>query len=1498
MSGTANSLATLNQQIANAESLSAGSYTIELTGNITYDSAITPISLADGVSLTILGQGTTLDALGTVSGLQVLAGTVTVEDLQIADATAAGGAGTGGGGGGAGLGGGLFVGAAASVTLEAVSFLHDSAVGGAGGDGSDGTDGGDGYEGETGHAGYPGDGGDPADYASGSNGGIAPGGSDGGQGGTGGIGGSGGGSELGGGTGTAGLGQGADSGYGPGLFTPDYGYGSTGGRGGTGSFGGYNGTDGHGGVVSIPAQSGGDGQAGGSGFYGGNGLAGGNGGQAAFGGGGGGGGGGQGGGGGAGGNGGGGGGAGGGGAAEVLNAPNPGDDLPAEAGGAGGAGAAGGPGGSGGAGGAGGSGGAGGFGAGLGGNGADGDDGTDGTDGTAGTAGQMGMPGQSGPAPDPVNPWRNAAGNGGTGGTGGQGGQGGDGGDGGAGGGGGGGLGAGGDIFIQQGGQLVIQGGTLSGGQAIGGAGGSGGDGATDGTPGQGYGAGIFIMGDQTVTLAAVAGQTLTINDQISDQSGSDPTDSYGDPGAGTLAIAGAGTIVLAAANDFTGGLVLQGGTLDLAAVGAAGSGPISFDAAADPVLQFSPADAPTNPILDFTQADTLDITGFTTTGSAYTDGVLTLTGPEGTLRLDIPGLSLADFIVTDDAGQTLIGSTLPAGDEYSGAAYTWNGGAGGFGDPSQWTDNTDPANTGLTAPGPADSADFPAGGDVTGGGTVALLTVESAVAFAADVTASTLTDTGTITVASGTLGAGLLTDDGALAVAGGAQVAVSGDIVLGDDAGTAGALNIASGGSVTGTGNTVIGGSGTGGVAIAAGGSLITEGYAQMGDGGDGSITIDGAGALWVVEGLTAPNGGGGIAEGYGGTAAITIADAGTLAVAQDLAVGVGGTATVSITTNGLATTHGGEVGLGANGLGIVSVSGDGAAWDVDGELAIGASATGTLVVSAGGLVSTGTGDLVIGTTYGTGQPGGAGTVAIAGGTLIVGGAAAVGDTGTALLSLAGGLALAGSFTVGSGGAIVGHGTLAGPVTDGGTIAASGAVLVLTGGVGGAGVLDIDAGATLALRGGVQGTAISFAPGAEALSITGPFGDDIPVSGFAVGDSITVQGSGAVTATFSYGPDSTTVSFSDAPDFGSLVLAGDYAPGSLTTTATGDRITLTALPCFLAGTRIATQSGEVAVEALRVGDAVRLHGGGTAEIIWIGQRRVDARRWAEPDDVLPIRIRAGAFGGGLPRRDLLVSPDHAICVEGLLIPARLLVNGDSIRQDPRIVRPHYFHVELQRHAVLLAEGLPAETYLDTGNRAALGSGGVIALESDLAGGDRGGLSCLPFATDEARVRPIWRRLAGGDCAQPDTTEINAQPLLLAGGRVLRPAVCGDILLCGLPPGTSTVRLASRTARPSDAGPWLDDRRRLGICVTQITVMGPHGCEPLPVDHPALGPGWWAPERLGARLLRWTDGDAQIALPPGCFGIRVATTGLKLKARALPWTRWGRGPQTPIHLAV
>ena len=142
--------------------------------------------------------------------------------------------------------------------------------------------------------------------------------------------------------------------------------------------------------------------------------------------------------------------------------------------------------------------------------------------------------------------------------------------------------------------------------------------------------------------------------------------------------------------------------------------------------------------------------------------------------------------------------------------------------------------------------------------------------------------------------------------------------------------------------------------------------------------------------------------------------------------------------------------------------------------------------------------------------------------------------------------------------------------------------------------------------------------------------------------------------------------------------------------------LTETGNPCFVTGTQIRTAHGGMPVESITVGEQVRtvLHDR-LATVIWAGQRQVNCARHPDPRQVWPVRVQAGAFGEGQPHRDLFVSPDHAIYVNDVLIPVKHLINGSTITQTPRN-HVTYHHLELAEHDVLLAEGLPVESYLNT----------------------------------------------------------------------------------------------------------------------------------------------------------------------------------------------------------
>ena len=169
--------------------------------------------------------------------------------------------------------------------------------------------------------------------------------------------------------------------------------------------------------------------------------------------------------------------------------------------------------------------------------------------------------------------------------------------------------------------------------------------------------------------------------------------------------------------------------------------------------------------------------------------------------------------------------------------------------------------------------------------------------------------------------------------------------------------------------------------------------------------------------------------------------------------------------------------------------------------------------------------------------------------------------------------------------------------------------------------------------------------------------------------------------------------------------------------------------------TRIATPDGMVAVENLQKDDLVTVVlGAEPSAVVWVGYREVDCARHPEPRKVWPVRVKAGAFGPRLPVRDLYLSPDHAVFAEGVLIPIKHLVNGTSIAQVA-VDTVTYYHVELARHDILMAEGLPAESYLDAGDRGNFANAdGPMRLFPDFSGAAASAMAWEAFGCASLRI--------------------------------------------------------------------------------------------------------------------------------------------------------------------
>ena len=267
----------------------------------------------------------------------------------------------------------------------------------------------------------------------------------------------------------------------------------------------------------------------------------------------------------------------------------------------------------------------------------------------------------------------------------------------------------------------------------------------------------------------------------------------------------------------------------------------------------------------------------------------------------------------------------------------------------------------------------------------------------------------------------------------------------------------------------------------------------------------------------------------------------------------------------------------------------------------------------------------------------------------------------------------------------------------------------------------NISNGGTLSLSPAIDAnilTTINFGSGGGTLVVPSNLSLDIAssITGFGAGDAIDYTGAATGLGALSYSSSSnvTTVPIVDGAGntVKTLFLTGNLSK-SLTSVPNGSGGVVIELSCLLEGTLVATPTGEQPVESLAEGDLV-LTPQGARRVIWMGRRQVELDRHPNPEAIRPIRIRAGAFGLNRPTRDVLLSPDHAVFVDGMLVPIRYLQNGRSIAPDHGIPAPVYYHVELAQHAVIYASGLPVETYLETGGRGAFANAeGPVQLHAD-----------------------------------------------------------------------------------------------------------------------------------------------------------------------------------------
>jgi hypothetical protein len=330
----------------------------------------------------------------------------------------------------------------------------------------------------------------------------------------------------------------------------------------------------------------------------------------------------------------------------------------------------------------------------------------------------------------------------------------------------------------------------------------------------------------------------------------------------------------------------------------------------------------------------------------------------------------------------------------------------------------------------------------------------------------------------------------------------------------------------------------------------------------------------------------------------------------------------------------------------------------------------------------------------------------------------------------------------------------------------------------------------------------------------------------------------------------------------GMLDSATIQAGGSTFSTLSNNEIS-SIVVCFAAGTLIRTPKGDVAVERLQAGDLVVTSSGEQRPIKWIGHRDTDLRRRHDRRSHYPVRIAADAFGPNRPSKDLYVSAGHAICIDlcgEVLIHASQLVNGSTVAQV-EMDEVSYWHVELDSHDVILANNLPAESYLALGNRRFFEEARVDALQDGR--GRTYADFCRPVVLDGTVLDFVRQRLEQQAEALGWAGSRKTDLHLMVEGKVRHPLEEGEAAVFLFPANARDVRLRSNTFVPARVGPS-GDNRELGFCVRELSFSGRGEPRSIPLDDERLKDGFHLEEASAGAAWRWSRGG-ELVLDSGLW---------------------------------
>ncbi len=1065
---------------------------------------------------------------------------------------------------------------------------------------------------------------------------------------------------------------------------------------------------------------------------------------------------------------------------------------------------------------------------------------------------------------------------------------------------GGGGLGAGGDVFVQAGASLTILGGvgtSIADGTVVGGAAGQAFGGAT---AGQALGSGIYLQGTGAALTFDNNGTTVAIAAPITDDTGSGGTG----PGGYTLGttgiqVKGSGTVTLTGTNSYSGGTTLQAGTLVAASAANLGSGAITFGALATTLkLTAAPTSGATfaDVFSGFDNNGTIDLSGvaFTAGASAVVSGTtLTLTDGAFTQQFSLSATTANPIhVFLDEAGGTALSSAGPAPNTATAATVNALNTAIRIADSLAVNTGTytitlsSDISLGATA---LEAINLNTGNvlnivgnghTLSGGGVVTPqrgLFVYAGTVSIADLTIANMVAKGGAGAGAGGggagLGGGLFISSNVAGNAGNValnNVSFSGDRATG---GTGGVGGGGGGGGLGGNGGGIflftdgLGGSngtggggggvgGGGGGGGAGGGSGIIPRAAGGGNSGGGSGGADGGGGA----GGNASGGGGG-GGGVGGTGGgHSVVDGGG---------GFGGGGGGSPNPGGIG---GGGFGGGGGGGSGGSVGGNGGfggggggGFRGNGVAGFGAGGGGFSGVSGGGGGGLGGGGDIFVQAGATLTISGTAATSVADGTVVAGLAGAGGTNGQAFGS--------GIYLQGTGAALIFDNkgtteTIAAPIVDdtgsGGTgpggyaLGTTGIKVTGAGTVALTGINSYSGGTTLQAGTLVVASAANLGSGTitfGALSTTLKL-TDAPTSGATFADVLSGFGDNGTIdlagVTFSAGATAvvsgTTLSLTDGAFTQQFSLAATTA-NTIQVFSDGVSGTTLSSVCFLAGTRILTPDGQRAIETLSPGDMITTLSGAARRIVWVGTGKVLATR-GRRSAATPVIVRKNAFADNVPNADLRVTKAHGFYLDGILIPAEFLVNHRSIQWDDRAREVEIYHIELETHDILIANGALAESYRDDGNRWLFhnaNSGWGLAPQEPFA----------PVHTGGPEVDAVWARLLDRSGPRPALllTDDPDLHLMADGVRIEPKAISGDSVTFHIPTMSSELRIVSRDGVPAELG-LARDPRSLGVALRRMELYrGPYATVVM-ADDPRLTDGFHGYEAGDA--LRWTNGDATI----------------------------------------